>query len=559
MTGKVVGADYTDGALLPNYVNGRLLVAEDLATSQASLRTRDTRIGEAAGAGVVRGLWVTGTSTTLTITPGLGISEAGEPVVVPRKITLQLTFAVAAETPNHADFSCCGGEPVDGSGSSLTAGVLLLVARPACRLEGQAPMMAAPGSLVSPCCAAQWQVEGVEFRAIALPVGTTVAGEDVTSGNRRNLVAHWCFGTEQLATLGQDPFGFDPAYSGLDDLDPADLTPYDVPLAVFSWDGQGVADLDNWSARRRVTDPDPVLSSWSVTVADRRETDGMARFLQFQDQAEELVSRAMAGSAKAPDHFGLLPPLGFLPVDNLGFRKMAEDAVRDAVVNLAEKEPVATAADVEDGSARDWASRNYLLEGEAMESATPQALKKQQIGYYKNLAQIAEASVGYGYDPAKFFGPLGRLGGVIDWELAEWALNQSWKAMPVATGVDYQPDPDTDDSVGFVGEISPEENVRLEEGADIHGMALGPNAMADRSGRGIRGSRAPITYYYVIQNLEAAESSTTRYRRGSKSTRKKIGFVKSNLYVVFIANRRWARGSRPPFMDYALQGLLHDR
>lgn len=536
MTSQVVGSDYTDGALLPNYVNGRVLVAEDLATGQASLRTRDTRIGEAAGAGIVRGLWVTGTDTTLTIAPGLGISDAGEPVVVPRTITLQLTFAVAAAAVNNADFGCCAG-PTDGSGSSLTAGILLLTARPACRLEGQAPLAAPPGSQVSPCCAAQWQVEGVEFRAIALPVGSTIASQSVTAANRRNLVAHWCFGTERLASLGRDPFGFDPSYAGLDGVDAADLTAYDVPLAVFSWNGQGVDDLDNWSARRRVSYPTPVPSSWSVTVTDRREADGHARFLQFQDQAEELVSRALAGSARAPDHFALLPPVGFLPVDNQHFREMAEKAVREAVVRVAEKEPVATEQAVEDESAREWAARSGLLMGTPMPHEEQRKLARSRIGYYKNLAQIAEASVGYGYDPATFFGRLGRSGGVIDWELAEWALDQSWKAMPVATGDGGDPPDERDETTA--GEA----------------LTRGSHDAADRE----PGFRAPITYYYVIQNLEAAEARTTIYRQASQRHRHRVGFVRSNLYVVFIANRRWVRGSHPPFMDYSMRGFADDR
>src|SRR5580698_10352787 len=131
MTSQVVGSDYTDGALLPNYVNGRLLVAEDLATSQASLRTRDTRVGETAGAGVVRGLWVTGTNTTITVAPGLAMSGAGEPVVVPRSITLQMTFATAATPASGASFSCCSTDDGSGQGSSLTSGILVLTARPA--------------------------------------------------------------------------------------------------------------------------------------------------------------------------------------------------------------------------------------------------------------------------------------------------------------------------------------------------------------------------------------------------------------------------------------------
>ena len=267
VTSQLVGSDYTDGAQLPNYVNGRLLVAEDLATGQATLRTRDQWIGQAAGAGIVRGLWVTGSGTTLTVDPGLAVSAAGEPVVVPHAVTLELAAAATPGPTAGPSFQCCDSSR--GQPAGTVPGSVLLVARSACQLQGQAPLAPPPSTTVSPGCTAQWLVEGVEFRTIPLPVADTVAGQQVTAGNRRNLVAHWCFGTEQLAKLGANPFAFDPAYRGIDLLDPADLTPYDVPLAVFTWTGKTVADLDNWSARRRVTAPDPTPGHWSVEVTDR--------------------------------------------------------------------------------------------------------------------------------------------------------------------------------------------------------------------------------------------------------------------------------------------------
>ena len=58
MASQLVGSSFADGALLPNYVNGRLLAAEDLATGQSTLLRRDAWIGQAAGAGIVNGLWV---------------------------------------------------------------------------------------------------------------------------------------------------------------------------------------------------------------------------------------------------------------------------------------------------------------------------------------------------------------------------------------------------------------------------------------------------------------------------------------------------------------------
>lgn len=534
MTNQVVGADFTDGALLPNYVNGRLLVAEDLATGQQSLRTRDTRIGEAAGAGVVRGLWVTSSQTTLTINPGLALCPAGGPVVVPRAVTLTLTHSVAAQPTNDADFGCCGGAPGDEEGSALTQGILLLTARASCRLDGRAPLVPPASSQVSSCCAAQWQVEGVEFRVVALPIGSVVAGEEVTDSNRRNLVAHWGLGTEQLLLLGRNPFGFDPHYRGFDTLAAADLTPYDVPLAVLRWDGRAVTDLDNWSARRRVTHPDAVPSSWSATVSERRESDGIARFLQFQDQAEELVSRALAGSATADRYFGLLPPVGFLPVENSGFRKLAEEGVRD----LLKQRDVPTIEEATAAAESAWTSRAYrmtesvpgLVEAneitvsDELKEAT-RVLRTRHVAAFKQLLEVADASAGYGFDPQRFFGSLARAGGFLDWELAEWALEQSWRAMPVSTRMSQDEEPSA--SVGFQTASREPEMV------------------------------PPLTYYYVIQNLGAAAANTLLYRSADRRSRtKQGGFSTSKLYVVFIANRRWVTRARPPFAPYSSTSLL---
>ena len=556
MSSQVVGVDFTGGAQLPNYVNGRLLVAEDLATGQRSLRTRDTRVGEAAGAGVVRGLWVTGSQTTLTVAPGLAISASGEPVVVSRQVTLKLTTSVAGTPKSDADFGCCTSD-TGGESSDLVQGILLLTARPSCRLDGQAPLVPPPSSQVSPCCAAQWLVEGVEFRAIVLPVGTDVAGEEVTAGNRRNLVAHWCLGTERLLELGEDPFGFDAAYRGLDQLDSADLTSYDVPLAVLQWDGAAVSDLDNWSARRRVTQPDPVPSSWSVTVSERRESDGIARFLQFQDQAEELVSRALAGSATANQYFGFLPPVGFLPVGNSDFRDLASTGVRE--LSEYERRPLnRTVEDAAVAAERRWRPQEYRrLEKDDLTG---------HIHALKQIVEVSDASAGYGFDPRRFFGTLGRVGGFLDWQLAEWALEQSWRALPESTSV-REDLPDRDEKPSGISmateydaaamwrssyltrAMSPAMAVDEAEPPPDAIEVEGDVAEADTSRvSGSSRRTPPYTYYYVVQNVLAAARSTSLYRSMDKRERRLLGgFSTSNLYVVFIANRTWIEPSRPPF------------
>ncbi|WP_405868137.1 hypothetical protein OG407_49750 [Streptomyces sp. NBC_01515] len=381
MTSQTIGSDFTGGALLPNYVNGRLLTAEDLATGQASLLARDTRIGQAVGSGIVNGLWVTAAATTLTIAAGVGISPSGQAVVAPRTLTLPLNLTAANGTVNSATFSRCSGSTSGGT-TTVAAGVYLLTARPVQQAQGQSPLAAPPDSAMSPGCAARWTAEGVEIRAITLPALTTVGGIAATDQNLRNLTAHWCYGTDQLADLAIHPFDFDPAYSGFDRLSPADLTDLDVPLAVFRWTGQGVVDLDNWSARRRITTPDPVPSPWSAAVADRRDADGQARFLQFQDQIAQIAASGLAGFTQAPPIFGLLPPVGFLPAEFI-----------DSTI-------VSTAAPA---------------------AGTP------------GVATPASAATDSVFNPWEFFDGLAWEGGTISWADADYALRQSWQLPPVPT------------------------------------------------------------------------------------------------------------------------------
>ena len=190
----------------------------------------------------------------------------------------------------------------------------MLTALPACQLQGQAPMAIPPGSDTPVACTAQWQVEGVQFKAIPLPAGDEVNDTTNSIDYRRNLLAYWCFGTAQLAGLDVDPFTFNPAYRGLDQLASTDLTPCDLPLCVFYWDSGTITFVDNWSVRRRTTRPDVSGAPWSAALADQRSADGEARFLQFQDQISDLVSRGVSRKTVASQAFGTLPPVGFLPV-----------------------------------------------------------------------------------------------------------------------------------------------------------------------------------------------------------------------------------------------------
>jgi hypothetical protein len=516
VTSQLVGSSFTSGALLPNYVNGRLLAAEDLATGQSTLLSRDTMTGQAAGPGVMNGLWVTATATTLTVAAGLGLTPAGEPVSVPVAVTLPLSIAGPPTTPASGSFAACAAVP-GGSQAAVATGAYLLTAMPACQPQGLAPMAIPPGSDTPVACTAQWQVEGVQFKAIPLPLGTTVDGVTVTAANCRNLLAHWCLGTAQLAALGADPFNFTPAYRGLDQLASTDLAPCDLPLCVFYWDAGTISFIDNWSVRRRVTRPDVSAASWSGVVADQRTADGEARFLQFQDQILDLVSAGVSRAAVASNMFGLLPPVGFLPIamDTTGHDLALLERVNGDVAAQA---------------------------GQQSTNVLPPAVFS---GLVAGLAQLSPQS---GFATGTFFGGLNCfLGGVISWDVVYFALRQSYFAEPLAVAQAASA-PSADAAATILRTASSGLASLFGISSGTTGLRATPFPILRPIPISLPGVAHPepapalpeaIVYYFVIENLLALYDALNG--TGSAVT----------PYLVFMKNQTWLSQTRTPFGTFA--------
>ena len=412
MTIRTVGHTFERADALPHFVDGRLLTAADLATGQATLRERDRRAGRAAGGGVVSGLRVTASATTVTVAPGLGLVASGEPVRLAEAVTLPLAAAVTAQPATGGVFSCCT-PATPTSASPVGAGCHVLVARPADRLAGSAPAAGPPGSQAGGCGPA-WEQGGVGFAVVAIPLPDTVCGVPVTAANRRNLLAQWCFGTERLATLGVDPFTGPPGYGGLDEL--ADLGADDLPLAVLHWDGAAVTFVDNWSARRRVTAPDPVAGPWSSVLADRRAADGEARFLQVQEQTAELIATGTASGVAAAETLPVLAPVGFLPVAQQPVVR-AVSAVALRVERAEKRERLRRRGiDLDLADAGEDGEEDPTLR--LARSVGSTALRRIVLG--------ASAQPLGGFQPVRFFGASAQCGGILDWDVVQFALHQSY-------------------------------------------------------------------------------------------------------------------------------------
>ena len=76
----------------PRYFDGRFLAARDLIRDQQYFLTREADLGQAAGSGVAVGLFVEqgGAPQTLTVRAGHGATPAGELVLLPRDVSVQL-------------------------------------------------------------------------------------------------------------------------------------------------------------------------------------------------------------------------------------------------------------------------------------------------------------------------------------------------------------------------------------------------------------------------------------------------------------------------------------
>ena len=197
-------------------------------------------------------------------------------------------------------------------------------------------------------CGDRYAVEGVAFRFIEIDesgfagasqetrdllttlmaegdqVSLTVAARRARLSRLRNALAQVCYGTEEQAAFRRDPFRRDGGasaflrYGALDRLQASGaLTDCDVPLALVYWSLTGVKFVDMWSARRRPTPITP-SQSWPLPVTERQRVEGEARFQQFQDHLETLLSlgltQAALGQIQARSYFQYLPPAGLFAI-----------------------------------------------------------------------------------------------------------------------------------------------------------------------------------------------------------------------------------------------------
>jgi hypothetical protein len=352
-----------------NFFNGRLLTASDLQAQQLADRLGRQQLGRMIGPGVASGFAVElvadgsdATSPVVSVTGGLALDGTGQPIELrQQEVEITLARSKAAISPDIGVFDDCDQPP---PGSDISGkGSYLLVIRSASAYREQAPMVRVGGNGVAAGCGDAYVVEGVTFRLVEIPLSafaalpdedreqiTTVATEaelaSLPLATRRarlsllrNLLASACLRGPEDEAFARDPdVGSIPRGTPGGGLlgavrDACVLDASDVPIALVHWTNRGVRFLDMWSVRRR-----PALDSGLVAGDDRRQAEGEARMLQFEDQVASLVampvSQATLGLIEARAYFRYLPPIAFVPLSvGASERGFAYDAFLSGVVH----------------------------------------------------------------------------------------------------------------------------------------------------------------------------------------------------------------------------------
>jgi hypothetical protein len=342
-----------------NFVNGRVLTAEDMTAERTATLQRQRLMGNCVGDGVASGFEVTLSGSSVAygqqvvhITAGVAVNRNGDVMQLTSDTDVTLTATLPSVTVNGLFAPCAPPQTL-----LTNPGVYVLTVLPASGYQGQAPVTQLNSAGVATSCSSRYKISGVQFRLSLVTLSSTGAGLQPTLyalanqiqaqlntgtttaatlapqlSQLQNGLAHACFGTDTLATYAANPFAGLPGDSSFDTYGLIDaqrtaglVTDCEVPLALAYWSQQGIQFVDMWSVRRPVT---PAASGDMSRIPGqlpdltaRRRSDALAVYLQFEAQMSNLVaslSSASLASATAGDYFLYLPPAGIVAQTGLG-------------------------------------------------------------------------------------------------------------------------------------------------------------------------------------------------------------------------------------------------
>ena len=264
----------------PRYFDGRFLAARDLIRDQQYFLTREADLGRAAGSGVAHGLQVEAGATpqSLRLAAGQGITPAGELVLLPQDLPLNL-----ADIPQAEQLSARFGiGRLPAAPMRSRTGLFILALRP---VEFTAnPVGAYPSSLTGARTVEDGDV--IEATAVVLVPWQDDGAADALDA-RRGRAARSVFTQDGSAATS------------------ANL----LPLAMLALQGNSLVWLDEAMVRRELG-------------ADRGDLPGLgfspralrlAHLLQHQDHLADVVAQFNGRPFAAATQFPALPPAGPLP------------------------------------------------------------------------------------------------------------------------------------------------------------------------------------------------------------------------------------------------------
>jgi hypothetical protein len=329
----------------PSYFSGRLLAASDLAAERDAHLARQRMLGRAIGAGIVEGLWVapapTGTAEgpAVTVSKGVAIDLDGQLLSLARDLTLAITETFT-DDESTAETACLfrACDPPASSTAPSGDGFYLLVMGATSSFAEDAPMQALQTTKAGAGCGRKWAVPGVQFRLQPFNPLTVPGVADSTRtsltdalsqpaspavlSRLRNLLAHLCFGSDELAAQSADPWAAEddatPLLAGYGVVDYLRglglIRTCELPLALIYWTGAGLQFADCWAVRRGVI-ATPLSEAWPSFSSQRLSAENEARLLQFQEHSRSLLKAVAAPLALvARDYFRFLPAVGLLPL-----------------------------------------------------------------------------------------------------------------------------------------------------------------------------------------------------------------------------------------------------
>ncbi len=265
----------------PRYFDGRFLAARDLIRDQTYFLTREADLGQAAGSGVATGLDVgRGTGGDhIVIAPGHGVTPAGELVLLPREVRLELSDVPRAEQLS-ARF---GLGPIPHPPLRNRTGLFVLALRPVEFSTGR--VGAYPTSITGP--RTHEDADVAEATAVVLVPWRDDGAQDALL-DRRGAAASSIFVRERGTGLSGNV----------------------LPIAMLALQNNVVVWIDVPMVRRELG-------------ADRSDLPGLgyspralrlAHLMQYQQHLADLLQEITGGQGfPAREHFPVLPSAGPMP------------------------------------------------------------------------------------------------------------------------------------------------------------------------------------------------------------------------------------------------------